>query len=156
MIIKTFRDGSVLEFRDGKFDEWCVYMNDRPPIDTDYFKVIYSVALRYGKDQVYADFVSLYDLVKKERIITDNGHALIEAIAVKYGHHELSVDQLFTIFYATMVAEEQKAGTMLGCKIKRLGVHQVIIEDMPAHDAAQFSKGMTWRTISRECALRGF
>lgn len=40
--IKDFPDGAFLEYDNGQFDEWCVYMNQpngtrRPPLDRDYF-----------------------------------------------------------------------------------------------------------------------
>jgi hypothetical protein len=55
-----------------------------------------------------------------------------------------------------MVAEENKTNTKLGKKIKRLGVHQILIENMKPEIAANFSKGMKWQEISNECKIRGF
>ena len=41
-IIKTFADGTYLEYDRGSFDDWCVYMVEangyrKPPLDRDYF-----------------------------------------------------------------------------------------------------------------------
>ncbi len=41
--IKSFSDGSFLEYDRGSFDEWCVYLTKsdgsrRPPRDVDYFE----------------------------------------------------------------------------------------------------------------------
>jgi len=55
-----------------------------------------------------------------------------------------------------MVAEENKINTKLGKKIKRLGIHQILIEDINPNVAANFSKGMNWKKIETECKLRNF
>ena len=55
-----------------------------------------------------------------------------------------------------MIAEENKANTKLGKKIKRLGVHQILIENITPNISANYSKGMKWREIEKECKERGF
>ncbi|WP_287129575.1 DUF7004 family protein [Candidatus Cyanaurora vandensis] len=55
-----------------------------------------------------------------------------------------------------MVAEENKKFTKLGKRVKHLGVYQILIEGMPAHQAANFSKGKKWREIATDCKNRGF
>ena len=47
--IKTFSDGSFLEYDRGSFDDWCVYLtkpdgNRKPPRDMDYFKQLQNLA----------------------------------------------------------------------------------------------------------------
>lgn len=55
-----------------------------------------------------------------------------------------------------MIAEENKENTQLGKQIKRLGVHQVLIEKMGCNEAANFSKGIRWRQIDAICSSKGF
>lgn len=55
-----------------------------------------------------------------------------------------------------MVAEENKLGTKLGKRIKRLGIHQVLYDRYSPAAAASFSRGLSWTRIDNECKLRGF
>ena len=55
-----------------------------------------------------------------------------------------------------MVAEENYHGTKLGKRLKRLGIHQILIEGMEVHVAAHWSRGKPWREIAEECERRGF
>lgn len=80
----------------------------------------------------------------------------IEECSANYGNDALEINILFTILYAGMVAEENKVNTKLGKRIKRLGMYQISLEDMSAQQAANYSRGMSWREIARECANRGF
>ena len=61
-----------------------------------------------------------------------------------------------TTIYAGMIAEERKAYTKLGKRVKRLGIHQVILEGMAPTRAANFSRGKAWREIAALCTERGF
>lgn len=68
--IKQFADGSFLEYDQGKFDEWCVYLtrgNGAPyaPKDKDYFKQLQQYARAYGTKRIYGDYVKVYALVGK-------------------------------------------------------------------------------------------
>ena len=55
-----------------------------------------------------------------------------------------------------MVAEERKAGTRLGKRIKRLGVHQLLMEHKSPYDSANFTRGMDWKEIAGLCEECGF
>ena len=46
----------------------------------------------------------------------------------------------FIVIYAGMVAERNKKFTKLKERIKRLGMHQVLLEQMPVQEAANWSK----------------
>ena len=56
----------------------------------------------------------------------------------------------------TMVAEENKAYTRLGKRIKRLGVHIYLIDNESLDYSVNFMKGMGWRQIDKLCKERGF
>lgn len=158
-ITKRFADGSFLEYDEGKFDKWCVYYTDsegdrNPPRDIDYFNQLRELSSKYGVDRIYGDFVKVYDFTGKK--VTDDGFNQISNIASKYGADALEVDVLFSILYMAMVAEECKQNTRLGRRIKRLGIHKLLVEEENVYQAANFMRGMGWRDIARMCEERGF
>ena len=158
-IIKRFMDGSFLEYDRGGFDDWCVYLTDasgyrKPPRDTDYFSQLKSLANQFGTENVYGDYVKVYNITGKE--ISDEEMRNISLLAQSYGANALQADTIFSILYMAMIAEERKAGTRLGKRIKRLGIHKLLIENHSVHDSANFMRGMGWRDIARLCEERGF
>ena len=158
-IIKKFKDGSYLEYDDGAFDQWCVYLKrpdmDRyPPKDIQYFQQLVDLAAKYSPEKLYADFVSIY--TKTGGNIDNQTLVEISNISAVYKDNCVEVDILLTILYMGMVAEENKAFTKLGKKIKRLGVHQILIDKMQPCIAANYSRGKGWRDIFAECKNKGF
>ena len=163
-LIKKFSDGSMLEYDKGKFDGWCVYLK-RPgkdriaPRDDQYFTVAVQLGQKYSNEFVYDDFVQLYSHVRAEKTLSASGHQLIGSFLERYEEADvIRFDILYTILYAAMVAEERKENTRLGAKIKRLGVHQILMDTPPlsVEVAAKFSYGMRWQQIDAECKKRGF
>lgn len=158
-LIKQFQDGSFLEYDRGKFDPWCVYLTKpnggrRPPRDMDYFNELKSFAAAYGTQKVYGDYVRVYDMTGAQ--VDNNVLNSISAIANSYGQDVLQMDVMLSILYMAMIAEERKAKTKLGKRIKRLGIHVLLIEGRSVSDAANFMRGMGWRDIDRLCRERGF
>lgn len=158
-IIKRFPDGSFLEYDRGSFDDWCVYLTDafgnrKPPRDTDYFAQLRSLAEQFGVDKVYSDYVKVYDLTGKQ--VGKDELDSVTLLSKEYGASANQVDIIFSILYMAMIAEEQKARTRLGKRIKRLGIHKLLIENIPVYEAANFMRGMGWRDIARLCEERGF
>lgn len=157
--IKIFKDGSILEYGRGSFDDWCVYLT-RPsspkyaPRDKQYFSDVKQYAAKYSLAKVYSDFVAIYDVTGNQ--IEQGILNLIEQISSYYQDNSLEIEIIFAILYAGMVAEENKQNKRLGKRIKRLGLHQVLFDSMsPAHSAT-FSRGKNWREIAAECQKRGF
>ena len=157
--IKSFADGSFLEYDRGSFDGWCVYLVRRdgtrkPPRDVDYFYQLKRLAGKYGAGRIYRDFVCVYDLTGKraERSALDQ----ISRIAAFYGGDARKVDLTFSILYMAMISEEQKAYTKLGKRVKRLGVHRLLMEGRGVEESANFMRGMPWREIAKLCQARGF
>lgn len=156
-LIKQFQDGSFLEYYRGKFDPWCVYLTKpngcrRPPRDIDYFNDLKSFAEVYGTQKVYGDYVRVYDMTGAQ--VDNNVLNNISAIANSYGQDALQMDVMLSILYMAMIAEERKANTKLGKRIKRLGIHVLLIEGRSVSDAANFMRGMGWRAIDRLCRER--
>ena len=160
MTIKTFSDGSYLEYADGSFDQWCVYMVNpakhfrKPPRDVDYFGFLQKQAHVFGHQRIYEDFVAIYEATHKD--VEQAVLAKIDSIAATYQDVALEFSKIFTILYMGMLAEEKKAGTRLGKRIKRLGVYKLLIEKCTVADSANFMRGMKWRSIDTMCRERGF
>lgn len=144
-LVKTFSDGSTLEYDEGKFDIWQVMLT-RPnvrrsgPRDQDYFQRILNYGNTYGKQQVYDDFCKIYDATEAslhpDPVVLD----LIEELSAKYGKDSLDICIDFTILYLGMIAEENKANSILGKRLKRLGMYQVLMEGFAPRIAAVFSR----------------
>lgn len=157
--IREFQDGSILEYDRGQFDEWCVFLT-RPnqpkyaPRDVQYFTQIRTLAGLFTGKKIYSDFVSVYEMTTKklENQVLDQIHFLSNV----YGDHQLEIEILFTIIYSGMIAEENKQYTRLGKRVKRLGLHQVLIENVEPGEAANYSKNKPWREIASQCEKRGF
>ena len=157
--IKTFSDGSFLEYAQGGFDSWCVYYTDcndncQPPKDKDYFKQLQDLASKYGEERLYKDFVKIYELTGKE--VEKSTLATITSISSQYPEDALKIDVIFSILYAAMISEERKEHTRLGKRIKRLGVHVLLIDKKSVDDSAIFMRGMGWRDIDQLCRKMGF
>ena len=159
-VVKLFPDGTFLEYDWGSFDEWCVYLTrpseGRKPLrDTDYFRVMEVMAVKYGKDRIYADYVSVYDMSGKQ--VEDAVLEHITRLASRYEPEDiLRMDILYTTLYMTMVAEENKANAPLGRRIKRLGIHILLHEGSGVEYAAHFMRGKKWRDLDQLCSARGF
>lgn len=158
-LIQRLADGSVLEFGQGKFDDWCVFLT-RPgepayaPADREYFAELRYLASRQGNRKVYDDFVQVFDRTGPD--LDERVLRLIASLAAGYRRDAALAERLLGILHAGMIAEENKANAKLGKRIKRLGVHQVLIEGVPPEIAAEFSKGRPWQELDVECQRRGF
>ena len=154
-IYKEFSDGTALGWGPNKFDWWCVYLIESnvegyPPRDLDYFEELLWLADRYGHQEVYEDFVVLYDAVVSK--IPEECHIeVIDRLAEKYGHHKLAVSKLFTTLWMAMISEWNYPGTHLRHRIKRLGVYHMLIKGETPEYAKDFMKGYPWRKINEWC-----
>lgn len=158
-LIKNVRNRNVVEFDSGSFDSWCVYLT-RPgqaryaPRDTEYFSRLRQLGNAHGHQRIYNDFVTYY--TPTNRNIDANVLDLITRLADAYGNDAEEMDIWFSVIYAGMVAEENKAHAILKKRIKRLGMHQVLVEGLEANDAANFSRGRKWRELDALMKQKGF
>ncbi|BAI61676.1 conserved hypothetical protein [Methanocella paludicola SANAE] len=160
---KEFIDGSALDYFQGGFDRWQVRLKRPnigipwyPPTDTQYFKFLRDSANIYGPDTIYNDFVKIYDITTSDLKTSTKAFSLISTISSKYNKDSLEMEIWLSVLYMAMVAEENKRWTKLGKRIKRLGVHRVLLENVPPKIAADESKGKPWKVIDEECKIRGF
>jgi hypothetical protein len=126
-----------------------------PPLDRTYFNDLYEISPKYPPGKVYNDFVAIYNGTTKE--VDNRVLSQIDGIVETYDDEDkIIVEQWLTAIYAGMVAEENKADMVLKKRIKRLGMHQVLVLHMPAGDAASFSKGKPWRELDAIMKSYGF
>jgi hypothetical protein len=148
-----------IEFDNGSFDQWCVYVCEpyKPryaPKDSLYFGILKEMGHLYGSKRVYDDFVKVYKQTGAQ--INPDVVELILNLAEGYGNDKQKISLWFTVLYAGMVAEENKERAILKKRIKRLGLHQVLIENAEIAFAAGFSRGKSWKELDEICKMKGF
>ncbi len=159
-LIKDLKNNRKVVFDAGRFDDWCVYViedngNANAPQDVTYFSELHLISQKYANQKVYYDFVKIYN--KTDKLINSEVLNLIDTIVATYDEEDkISVEQWYTVLYAGMIAEENKKNAILKKRIKRLGMYQVLIQDMPAHEAAKFSYGKKWRDLDQLMKPYGF
>jgi hypothetical protein len=158
-LIRTFSNGESLVYDTGIFDNWCAYHckpdgTRNPPRDVDYFSSLVELANIYGPKRLYSDIKKIFILTGKE--IDEKILRYISLVSEEYFENSMMIEIIFTILYAAFISEENKANTKLGKRIKFLGIHQILVEGIPAETAAIFSKGKSWQEISKLCEQRGF
>lgn len=159
-LVKILCNNKRVIFDTGRFDEWCVFVVEADghkyaPRDAEYFSDLLTIAAKYGPLKVYSDFVSLYELTTKS--VQPEALNRIETIAESYSSDDKKlIEQWFTVIYAGMIAEENKANTILKKRIKRLGMYQILIQGMSAQEAAKFSFGRKWQDLDLLMLHYGF
>ena len=148
-------NGTRIYFGRGKFDDWCIYVEGRDgtidyPLDSWYFDELQKLN---EPEHIYKDFCLIYDVTTKR--FSPIVAMTCKALAVNHKDWEL-LELIYSILYMGMIAEENKENSILGKRIKRLGMYQTLIDNMPAEVSANFSRGMGWQLIDEECKKRGF
>ena len=161
VLITNFSDGSRLEFQRGKFDDFCVFEIDqngrqRAPFDVDYFEALVCCQESLEDGKIYEYFVEVYERTSTQldNKVTELIHE--QAKSLSESNLELTYAKSMTMVYAGMIAENNKAFTKLGKRIKRLGMHVILCEKGSVTFAAHFMRGKGWREIDEMCRQRGF
>jgi len=150
ILIKTINKHILIEFDKGKFDEWCIYLTKNgnrryAPLDTEYFGRLKELAEIYSTQKIFSDFLMFYHATDNQ--LNDDILKLIDILSAQYDEYAEEINVWFTIIYAGMVAEENKANAILKKRVKRLGMYQVLIQNYEPEYAANFSKGKNWREL---------
>ncbi len=159
MPVKIVRRKHIIEFDTGAFDNWCVFLT-RPgqqryaPKDTEYFTFLKDLSNIVSSQKIYDDFVSIYAITGKK--IESRPLKLISQISVDYKNYRDEIDIWFCVIYAGMIAENNKENAILKKRIKRLGMYQLLIENLSPEEAANFSKGKNWKDLDLLMKERGF
>ena len=158
-LIKLISGNIKVEFDRGSFDDWCVFLtksgNKRyAPRDTEYFTRLKDLGKIHGHAHIYNSFLRFYELTTKD--IDERVLDLITTISYEFGDDAMEIDTWFTVIYAGMIAEENKTGAVLKKKIKRLGMHQLLLEDETPGYAADFSRNKKADVLNKLMQQRGF
>jgi len=162
-IKRRFPAGGFIEFREGAIDSWYVYF-DSPHLrritkDVEMLLLLERLDGMYG-NRVYNDVVEIYDAIpskgKDDTLPDDKVHDRIEELKQEYGNNSELAAVLLTYVYWVMVAEENKENTILGKRIKRLGIHMVLKDGVDPKEAANCSKRKSHTYLDKECGNRGF
>ncbi len=159
-LIKNLANNYKIVFDSGRFDNWCVYIveadgNRNAPFDNQYFSDLLNLSKKYIGDKVYKDFVKIYEQTTSN--IDNEVTKLIDNISLTYDVEDrILIEKWFTVIYAGMIAEENKEQAVLKKRIKRLGMHQVLIDKIEPQIAANFSRGKKWRELDAIMRQKGF
>jgi hypothetical protein len=158
-LIKNIAGQHQVEFDDGRIDKWCVYLKRNgqsryAPHDTEYFEFFRIAGERYGSQRVYNDFVQIYGATKNviDPVVLNS----ITALAEGYGSDAIEMEIWFSVIYGGMIAEENKTNMILKKRVKRLGMHQVLTQNIAPAEAARFSVGKKWRDLDVLMRKEGF
>lgn len=157
--IKTISNTIIIEFNKGKFDDWCIYITSPKrgrfaPTDQEYFARLALIAEEFSCRSVYDDFVAIYE--RTTAVLDDTLLNDITLLSSKYCSRAVEIDVWLTVIYAGMVAEENKSYAVLKKRIKRLGMHQLLIDKENAEYAAAFSRGKTVAELEPIMVAKGF
>ncbi|MBU2115362.1 MAG: hypothetical protein KKE94_16485 [Gammaproteobacteria bacterium] len=157
VLIANLLDKTRLVFSQGRFDSWCIYHLRNGFAHAIRDEEVFALMQKYTYTQqrftLYQDFLTVFKLVTNE--INCGLVNNITRISMKY-EAPGEVQFILMFLYAGMVAEENKEKAILKKYIKRLGVHQVLIECMLPKMAANYSRQKKWRELQLECEARGF
>ena len=157
--LNSFANGGFIEFDSGCFDGWCVFVTTPgskrfAPTDIQYFTRLKELTEKFGTQKIYDDFVIIYNRTTKN--VDPKVFGLIKVLSGFYNEFAEEMELWLNVIYAGMIAEENKEKAILKKRIKRLGVHQVLIDDILPEKAAVFSKGKKWKELDEIMKLKGF
>jgi hypothetical protein len=157
--LNHFGHGGFIEFDSGCFDGWCVFVttpgNKRfAPTDVQYFSRLKKLSEKFGPQKIYDDFVVIYNRTTKN--VDSKVFELIAVLSRFYETDAWEMELWLNVIYAGMIAEENKENAILKKRIKRLGIHQVLIDEISPEEAAVFSKGKKWKELDEIMRLKRF
>lgn len=158
-LINTFSNGGKIEFDNGCFDNWCVYVTKSngerfAPTDIQYFIRLKILGEKYGPQNIYDDYVVIFN--RTNHLVNPSVFQLILSLSAFYEDDKLEMEIWLNVLYAGMIAEENKENAILRKRVKRLGMHQLLIDQMEPGEAAVFSKGKKWRELNEVMKQKGF
>ena len=157
--LNTLSNGGYIEFDSGCFDDWCVFVNlpekqRFAPTDVQYFSRLKKLSEKFGPQKIYDDFVVIYNRTTKN--VDTKVFELISVLSRFYESDSAEIELWLNVIYAGMIAEENKENAILKKRIKRLGIHQVLIDNLSPEKAAVFSKGKKWKELDEIMRSKGF
>lgn len=157
--LNNFGNGGFIEFDSGCFDGWCVFITlpgrqRFAPSDVQYFGRLKKLSEKFGPQKVYDDFIVIFNRTTKN--VDAKVFELINVLSRFYDADAEEMELWLNVIYAGMIAEENKENAILKKRIKRLGMHHVLIDGMLPEEAAVFSKGKKWKELDEIMRSKGF
>lgn len=148
--------GYDIFFGIGNFDEWCVYIDGNEYsydtlLDNDYFQWLLKLSNLYTVEQVYSDFLYIYEDVSHNF----NEEQCLHICKTVDSHYAEDTLHWWIILYMTMVAECKKDGAVLKKRIKHLGVYNILFDKYSIDYVTHYMKGKNWRYLDKLMQERG-
>ena len=142
-------------FGEGNIDEWCVYCvkpNNRTwfAYDHEYLSWIRKMGKFHGEEKVYTSFCKIFDNVSYDYNMND-GYQIVHEVSKEYNN----TDHFWAWFWMTMIAEERKENAILGKRIKRLGVYNILFDKYKLKHIVKYMVGMKWYDLEDLMIERG-
>ena len=142
-------------FGEGNIDEWCVYCvkpNNRTwfAYDSEYLSWIKKMGKFHGEQKVYDSFCRIFDNVHYNFNMGDGYNIVCE---VSKDYHRTG--HFWAWFWMTMIAEERKDNAILGKRIKRLGVYNMLFDKYKLGYVTQYMVGKKWYELEALMDERG-
>ena len=142
-------------FGEGNIDEWCVYCikpNKKTwfAYDHEYLSWIRKMGKFHGENKIYDSFIRIYNNVSYNYDMIE-GYEVIKDVSSDYPRTE----HYWTWFWMTMVAEERKENAILGKRIKRLGVYNILFDKYKLRYITSYMVGMKWYDLEELMMERG-
>ena len=151
-------DGYKMRFGWGNFDKYCVHVYDTVnrkkwfPLDEEYFQWIYDLSMVFGVDNVFDDFLLLYENVDVDSTNNDC-YYLTKGLDLHYP--SIDTQHWWMIFYMTMYAECVKKGAILKKRIKLLGVYNILYDGYSIPYVVKYMRDMSWYELDDLMYERG-
>ena len=122
-------------------DRWYIF----PQIEKKYSKEV-------GDKKVWDDFMKIANKTSYKfngRVVSQ-----VNNISISYDN-PLDVFKTYCILYMSMISEECKENTILGKRIKMLGVYNTVIDKYPIKYIVKYMRGKSVDYLKKLCVERG-
>ena len=127
--VKKFPDGATIVFDRVNSNNFCIYcVSEKEKCvlkDSDYLEALGEMSKAHDPMKIYNDLLELCEATTKD--ISPELAAWITIISKEYGEDCEVIDMLFTMAYASMIAEENKFGSKLGKGAKLVEIQKVLV-----------------------------
>lgn len=108
----------------------------------------------HGCRVIYDDFVVIYN--RTGNTVNPDVLKIIGLLSNHYKADAIEAEVWFNLLYASMVADESTGSDSSKKRLMRLSMHHVLLDDVSAEVAVNFSKGIPWPSLDRLMKAKGF
>lgn len=160
--VKTWDEGRIhVDFDEGTIDNWLVLITcpwKKIVKDYQYFEWMMELVERFGREAIEGDLKEIFEGTGLDvtQVMSDR----ISELAGRYEGAGTEVGVFLTAIYCLMLAENNREingkPSILGARIKMLGIYQVLNGEATPMEAANYTKKYKEPEISEMCKSRGF